>query len=196
LTNQREEIARTDLDWFVIAEDKNAQMELLSQCLQFLEVRFKATFIVHGAVVTVASPWLAHKMQFVVTSFKRPARGRGAVQLWLQLRPVWHDRVNGNLGDARGFALHTVHAERMTRHTFRFPRFQKWLKRRFLPVTLQETIYIMHGNKFFVFAAVTGDGDGESIGPKGLVRAKELVHPWSTVKEIPSMLGGQNACVP
>jgi hypothetical protein len=55
------------------------------------------------------------------------------------------------------------------------------LKRRFLPVALQETIYIMHGNKFFEFVTAVarrgegGAGGGESIGPKGLVQAKELV---------------------
>jgi hypothetical protein len=173
LTNQREEIAKTDLDLFVIAEDKTAQKELLSQCLQFLEVRFKATFIVHGAVVTVASPWLAHKMQFVITNFRRPAEVLYNFDCSCVQFGMTESMEILATPEALLFTPYMLNV--MTRHTFRFPRFQKWLKRRFLPVTLQETIYIMHGNRFFEFAAVIGDGGGESIGPKGLVRAKELV---------------------
>jgi hypothetical protein len=175
LTSQREEIAKTDLDLFVIAEDKSAQKELLSQCLQFLEVRFKATFIVHGAVVTVSSPWLAHKMQFVITNFKRPAEVLYNFDCSCVQFGMTESMELLATPEALLFTPYMLNV--MTRHTFRYPRFQKCLKRRFLPVALQETIYIMHGNRFFEFAAVIGDGGeaGESIGPKGLVRAKELV---------------------
>jgi hypothetical protein len=172
LTSNREEVAKTDLDLFIIAQDKEAQQELLSQCLRFLEQKFKATFIVHGAVVTVSSPWLQNKMQFVITNFRRPAEVLYNFDCSCVQFGMTDSMQIVATPEALLFTPYKLNV--MTRHTFRFPRFQKWMRRAFLPVALQETIYIMHGNKFFEFAAIEKQAE-KLIGPKGLIQAKQLI---------------------
>jgi hypothetical protein len=168
LTNNKREQEQTDLDLFVLGVDDQARYALLEQCLEWLESQYKASFTVYGAVVTATIPWLTNKLQLIVSNLCRPVEVLYNFDCSSVQFGITEDMQVVATPEALLFTPYLLNL--LFRHTVRFPRFVKWTRRDFLPVSFQETLYIVHGSKFF---ELTAAAEPLAIGPN-IVQAMQL----------------------